>query len=60
MAAAIDSFSTMTEAEVRHWLKENPGSVNATDNDGFTPLFVTSWLSRPLALIIWLIDEKGR
>jgi len=59
MAAAIDSFSTMTEAELRHWVEENPGSVNATDNDGFTPLCMTSCLSRPLALLIWLIDEKG-
>ena len=57
--AAIVSFSTMAEAELRQWVTENPGDVNATDRDSWTPLFVTSWSLTHLALTIWLVDEMG-
>lgn len=59
MAAMNLRFSSMTEAEVRQWVGDNPASVNATDEHGWAPLHAAMFHFKSLALTVWLIDEKG-
>lgn len=59
MAAINARFSSMTEAEVRQWVEDNPASVNATDQHGCAPLHAAMYHFESLALTMWLIDEKG-
>lgn len=59
MAAVNVLFKAMTEAELRHWVEENPGSVNATDRNGLTPLYAAVSCLKSLALSIWLVYEMG-
>jgi ankyrin repeat protein len=51
-------FHLMSEAELRRWVEENPGSVNSADPFGKIPLFYAVEREYP-ALATWLVDEKG-
>jgi len=63
MAAAageeMPNLYEMKEAALRQWVEANPGRVNDRDRNGETPLFRAAWRHNSLALVVWLVGEKG-
>jgi len=57
--ASPASFGLMTEAQIRQWVEANPTRVNDWDGTGVTPLYVAVFYLKSLALVLWLLDEKG-
>jgi len=49
----------MSEVELRQWVEANPGRVNEGDSEGLTPLAAIASKEEGLALVVWLLDEKG-
>lgn len=60
-AAVLPRFHIMTGAELRQWVDANPEHVNDwdRDEDGNTPLYTAAYHLKNLALLLWLLNEKG-
>lgn len=56
-------FWSMTEAEMRQWVEGNPGLVYCALQEAVfncrPPLDPPAYPPKSLALILWLLDEKG-
>ena len=57
-AAADIRFADLTEAELRQWVEDHPGSVDDRDSIGETPLCLAAD-DDDVDLLEWLIDEMG-
>lgn len=53
------SFYSMTEAQLRDWVKANPKRVNDLDMHTQTPLLVATQKHNGLPLVLCLLDELG-
>jgi len=52
-------FIPMSEVELRQWVEANPGRVNDRNSAGYTLLTAAASKEKGLALVVWLLDEKG-
>lgn len=52
-------FAVMSEVELRQWVEANPGRVNDRDSRGATPLWVAVYDLKSVALVRWLVKERG-
>jgi len=45
--------------EIRQWVEDNPRRINGVDSDGETLLRTAACVKNDVALIKWLVNEKG-